>query len=191
MKDLFEDQKAVLKDFTERLEKLGIKYMLTGSMAMVNYAMMRMTADIDIVMELSTKDGDAIIREFEPDFYIPHNRVRDSIARKFMFNLLHQEKLVKIDCVVRKDSEFQKQAFSNRRKIRYADELDVWIISREDLILSKLHWAKDSKSEMQVRDVASILRNGYDEKYVIDWARKLDVEDLLSEALRKLEENAE
>lgn len=191
MKNLFEDQKAVLKDFTERLETLGINYMLTGSMAMVNYAMMRMTADIDIVMELSARDGEAIIREFEADFYIPHNRVHDSIARKFMFNLLHQEKLVKIDCILRKDSEFQKEAFSNRRKIRFANEVELWIISRENLVLSKLHWAKDSKSEMQLRDVASIIRNGYDEKYVLDWARKLGVEDLLNEAIRKLEENAE
>jgi hypothetical protein len=52
----FEDQKSVLRDFTERLEKLGINYMLTGSMAMVNYAIMRMTADIDIVLELDSKD---------------------------------------------------------------------------------------------------------------------------------------
>lgn len=46
MTTIFEDQKSVLRDFTERLEKLGINYMLTGSMAMVNYAIMRMTADI-------------------------------------------------------------------------------------------------------------------------------------------------
>lgn len=188
---LFEDQKTVLRDFTERLEKLGIDYMLTGSMALVNYAVMRMTADIDIVMQLSSKDGENIIREFEPDFYIPHNRIRDSIARKFMFNLLHLEKLVKIDCVVRKDNEFQREAFSRRKKIKFADDFDVWIISREDLILSKLNWAKDSKSEMQLRDVASILRNGYDKNYVEEWARKLGIEDLLSAARKKLEENAE
>ncbi len=59
------------------------------------------------------------------------------------------------------------------------------------MILSKLNWAKDSKSEMQLRDVAGILRNGYDENYVKDWAKKLSVENLLRQALRKLEENAE
>jgi hypothetical protein len=114
--NLFEDQKMVLRDCTERFERLDIAYMLTGSMAMVNYAMMRMTADIDVVIEVSSHDAEKIINGFEPDYYVPHGRVKDAISRKVMFNLLHQEKLVKIDCVIRKETEFQKTAFlSNLR----------------------------------------------------------------------------
>jgi len=147
-----------------------------------------MTNDIDIVMELSAADADRIINEFEPDYYVPHGRVRDAISRKFMFNILHQETLVKVDCVMRKDNEFQKTAFSHRRKIDFSG-FDVWIIGKEDLILSKLNWAKTTRSEMQMRDVASILRNGYDKKYVEDWALSLGVEVLLRECLELLEKN--
>lgn len=185
---LFEDQERVLKDCTERFEALGISYMLTGSMAMIEYAMMRMTNDIDIVIEVTYSDAEKIIKAFEPDYYVPRGRVRDAISRKFMFNLLHQETLVKVDCVVKKDSEFQEQAFSRRRKINFAG-FDVWIISREDLILSKLLWAKKSRSEMQMRDVASIIRNGFDEKYTDEWAKKLDLEDILKECKEYLEQN--
>ena len=39
----------VLKDVCSRLEREGIGYMLTGSMAMNYYAQPRMTRDIDIV----------------------------------------------------------------------------------------------------------------------------------------------
>lgn len=191
MTNIYEDQKSVLRDCTERFERLGVEYMLTGSMAMVNYAIMRMTADIDIVVELRRNDIDGFIKEFGQDYYIPQGRVRDAVSRRFMFNILHNEKLVKVDCVIRKKTEFQKQAFARRERIKFADDFSIWIISREDLILSKLSWAKDSKSEMQMRDVANILRNGYDEKYVESWAEKLKVTDLLNEALRKLEENAE
>ena len=185
---LFEDQERVLKDCTGRFEMLGIPYMLTGSMAMIEYAMMRMTNDIDIVIEVTYSDAEKIIKTFEPDYYVPHGRVRDAISRKFMFNLLHQETLVKVDCVMRKDNEFQKLAFSHRRKINFSG-FDIWIISREDLILSKLNWAKTSRSEMQMRDVASIIRNGFDEKYVEEWAQKLGVKDLLQECRELLEKN--
>ena len=58
-----------------------------------------------------------------------------------MFNLLHQETLVKVDCVIRKDNEFQKEAFLRRRKINFSD-FDIWIISKEDLILSFLPMKK-------------------------------------------------
>lgn len=184
----FEDQERILKDCTERFERLGIAYMLTGSMAMTEYAMMRMTNDIDIVLEVDSSDATRIIDEFEPDYYVPHGRVRDAISRKFMFNLLHQETLVKIDCVMRKDDEFQKVAFSHRRKINFSG-FDVWIIGKEDLILSKLKWAKNSRSEMQMRDVASMIRNGYDEDYVRTWAKKLDIEDILEDCIILLGEN--
>ncbi len=185
---LYEDLERVLKDCTERFERLGIVYMLTGSMAMVEYAMMRMTNDIDIVMEVSNADAERIIKEFEPDYYVPRGRVRDAIARKFMFNLLHQETLIKVDCVVRKDNEFQKEAFSHRKKINFSG-FEVWIISRDDLILAKLNWAKNTRSEMQLRDVASIIRNGYDENYVQTWAKNLGVEDLLKECHSLLKKN--
>lgn len=42
---------------------------------------------------------------------------------------------------------------------------------------------------MQMRDVAGIIRNGYDEKYVEDWAKKLGVEDLLKECREPLDQN--
>ncbi len=182
---LFEDQERILKDCTARFERLGIKYVLTGSMAMLHYAVGRMTRDIDIVIEVSNTDATAIIAEFEPDYYVPHSRVRDAIDRKFMFNLLHQETVVKIDCVVRKETEFQKATFKNREKFRFGD-FDVWTISKEDLILSKLLWAKDTKSEMQMRDVTNMLRTEYDEIYVRTWAKKLGIEELLEECLEML-----
>lgn len=187
---LYEDQEEVLKDVTERFERLSLSYMLTGSMAMTKYAMMRMTRDIDIVLEIKPSDSQRIIAALEPDYYVPHSRVSSAISQKSMFNILHQQSLVKVDCVIRKDTEFQKVAFSHRRKVDFSG-FDVWIISKEDLILSKLNWAKESRSEMQMRDVASIIRNGYDEEYVAIWAKKLDLNDILGESIKLLDNYAE
>ncbi|MBS1797799.1 MAG: hypothetical protein JSS81_28515 [Acidobacteria bacterium] len=163
--------------------------MLTGSMALVHYAMPRTTTDIDVVIELSIADADRFIREFENDFYIPRNRVRDSINRSAMFNILNQETIIKIDCVILKKDEFSQNAFSRRRRVRYTEDFEIWIIDKEDLILSKLNWAKVSRSEMQMRDVASILRNGYDAEYVDFWAEKLGVRDILRECLELIDKN--
>ena len=63
----------VLHEFRWRIEPLGIKYMLTGSMAMMRYAAFRQTADIDIVLEFDSDDKDKFINALEPDYYIPHN----------------------------------------------------------------------------------------------------------------------
>lgn len=184
-----EEQNNVLKDCSERLDKLGIPYMLTGSMALIHYAQPRTTTNIDIIIELTSDDVENFIKEFEPDYYVPQSRIKDAIYRNRMFNLLNQQTIIKIDCVIRKDDEFNLLAFSRRRQVKYTDYFDVWIINKDDLILSKLNWAKISRSEMQMRDVANLLRNGYDVDYVNKWADKLGVSDMLAECFVLLEKN--
>jgi hypothetical protein len=56
---------------------------------------------------------------------------------------------------------------------------DAWIVAKEDLILSKLVWARPSASELQLRDVRALLASGADEAYLRQWAAPLGVADLL------------
>jgi hypothetical protein len=184
-----EEQNNVLKDCSERLDTLGIPYMLTGSMALIHYAMPRTTTDIDIIIELTSRDVENFIKAFEPDYYVPHSRIKDAVSRNRMFNLLNQQTIIKIDYVIRKNDEFNLLAFSRRQKVKYTSYFDVWIIDKDDLILSKLNWAKASRSEMQMRDVTNLLRNGYDVEYVNKWAEKLGVSDLLADCFVLLEKN--
>lgn len=163
--------------------------MLVGSMALVHYAMPRATVDIDIVVNVLPENVDKFIAEFETDYYIPANRAKQAARQKGMFNLLNNQTILKIDCIVLKETEFDTNAFSRRRKVNYSNDFEVWIISRDDLILSKLNWAKKTKSERQMLDVASIIRNGFDEEYVKIWAQKLSIEMLLEECFELLNEN--
>lgn len=134
-------------------------------------------------------DVELFTKAFEPDYYLPHGRIRDAVSRNRMFNILNQETIIKIDCVIRKNDEFQITAFNRRKKVNYASDFYIWIISKEDLILSKLNWAKNTQSEMQLRDVGNLIRNDYDEKYVEEWAEKLGVTELLERCLTLLGEN--
>ena len=183
------EQNDVLGDFTGRLDKIGIEYMLVGSMALVHYAMPRATVDIDFVVNIQPENIDKFIAEFENDYYIPTNRAKQAVRQKGMFNLLNNQTILKIDCVVLKESEFEINAFSRRQKVDYAGDFDVWIISMEDLILSKLNWAKNTKSERQLLDVASLIRNPFDKDYVGNWAKNLGIEELLQECFNLLEKN--
>ena len=184
-----QEQNDVLGDFTSRLDKIGIEYMLVGSMALVHYAIPRATVDIDIVLEISPDNIENFIAEFENDYYIPINRARQAARQKGMFNILNNQTILKIDCVALKDEEFDRNAFSRRLKVNYTGEFEVSIISREDLILSKLKWAKNTKSERQLLDVASVIRNGFDKVYVEHWAKKIGVEELLEDSFALLGQN--
>ena len=59
----------------------------------------------------------------------------------------------------------------------------TYLVSKEDLIISKLWWAKDSRSELQLTDVKNLLSTGYDAEYVERWTRELGLNSLLRECL--------
>lgn len=172
----------ILQDAVLRLERAAIEYMLTGSIALSYYAQPRMTRDIDLVAELAGRDAASVTALFAPDYYVAEADVSRAIAGEGMFNVLHLTKLIKVDFIVRKDTPYRRHEFGRRQRVRMPG-FDAWIVSREDLILSKLAWAKDSGSEMQLRDVRALLAAGADRKYLERWAGELSVTDLLRKSL--------
>ena len=176
------DELDVLKSVTAQLEGAGIPYMVTGSMAANFYAVPRMTRDIDLVVELSERDVDRVIRLFQQEYYIDRDMVQRAVRDHAMFNMIHNALVVKVDCVVRKDTEYRREEFARRRAVSVADQ-QVFIVSPEDLILSKLDWAKESRSQMQLDDVRNLLRavQGLDTAYLNRWADRLGLAALYQE----------
>jgi predicted nucleotidyltransferase len=179
------EELEVLKDVARRLVRNKIAYMITGSTAANFYAVPRMTRDIDIVVELSPGDTDKFILAFAKDHYLEPETVREAVKNRGMFNLIHDRYIIKVDFVVRKDTPYRRREFARRKKISI-DGQDVYVVAPEDLILSKLAWAKDSKSEVQLKDVQNLLQSvkKLDRRYLARWAKQLGVESLYREASR-------
>ena len=98
------------------------------------------------------------------------------------FNLIHVESMIKVDCIVRKSNDYRRTEFERRQKISLL-HFTTWIVSKEDLIVSKLFWAKDSHSEVQLRDVKNLLATGFDQSYLKRWTADLGLDRLLEECL--------
>jgi hypothetical protein len=167
----------IVRDVSTRLERGGLADMFTGSMAMNYYAQPRMTRDIDLVIALTPPDTEVIVRLFTPDYYVSREAVSSSIAHESLFNLTHQESVIKVDCIVRKSTPYRRAEFDRRQRIAIED-FSTWIASKEDLIISKLWWAKDSHSEQQLRDVKNLARTGCDTGYVERWTKELGLHGL-------------
>lgn len=171
----------VLRLVGDRLEAANLPFMLTGSFAMAYYGQPRMTRDLDLVVAMSAGDVDRIVAVLSPDFYIDVDNVRDAVETERLFNLMHNESGIKVDLIVRKSTEYRQLEFSRRRRV-VMESVSTWIVSREDLILSKLLWAREAHSELQLRDVRSMLDDSVDRQYLQKWARTLGVDDSLEAA---------
>jgi hypothetical protein len=130
----------VLGLVSDRLSASSVPFMLTGSFALAYYATPRMTRDLDIVVALNERDVEMLVAAFASDFYIDADAARTAILSETMFNLMHLESGVKVDLIVRKSAEFRQVEFARRQPVAIAG-IRTWIVSREDLILSKLVWA--------------------------------------------------
>ncbi|HBK52347.1 DUF6036 family nucleotidyltransferase [Syntrophomonas wolfei] len=173
----------ILKLVITKLEELNIPYMLSGSLAGSFYAQPRMTRDIDIVIELAAEQIAKITEIFSGDFYIDEDDVNEAVRLQSMFNIIHYQAVVKIDFIIRKDSLYRKLEFERRiRKIIAGFAL--WVVSPEDLIISKIFWARDSKSELQLNDVSSIMKyqaKKLDWEYIEYWVKELGLGQLWEE----------
>lgn len=179
---MIETELDVLRDVSRRLESAKIKFMLTGSVAMNYYAQPRMTRDIDLVVELAADQAEIFISLFASDYYLDRQAVVNAIMGQSMFNLIHNETIIKVDCIVLKNDDYRQEEFARRKQIEVSD-FSTSIVSREDLILSKLHWARDSKSELQLRDVKNLLGPDCDTIYLRNRAERLGLDALLTEVL--------
>lgn len=173
----------IIRDISEKFSRAGIDYMLTGSVAMNYYAQPRMTRDIDVVIAIEAKDAEAIMALFSDDYYVDGETISWAIAHESLFNMIHQASVIKVACIVRKSSIYRRLEFDRRREVTIQD-LTTWIVSKEDLIISKLHWAKDSHSEFQLRDVRNLIATGCDAEYLERWTVELGLRDLLEECSR-------
>jgi predicted nucleotidyltransferase len=174
----------IIRDVAARLGEAGISYMLTGSVAMNYYASPRMTRDVDVVVSLKRKDIDTVVASFENDYYLDRNAVTRAIENQSLFNLIHNESIIKVDCIIKKNTEYRRLEFERRKEVEIKD-VRVWIVSKEDLIISKLYWARDSHSEFQLRDVRNLLGSPYDEEYLEYWTTKLELSELLKECVHE------
>lgn len=176
------DEIEVLKIVCGRLNEASIPYMLTGSMAMNYYAQPRMTRDIDLVVSIQPAGAERFVALFAADFICESEAVRDAARHAGMFNIIHSTLIVKVDVVVRKRSPYRQQEFERRRSVS-VEGVAVAIVAPEDLLLSKLDWARDTRSELQLGDARNLISSvsDLDWSYVERWASELDLDHLLAE----------
>lgn len=184
---------GTLGDFVERMGELGIEYMVTGSYAMSAYGEIRMTRDIDVLIRVSERDATRLAEKFAGDYYINETTVRRAIERGSMFNIISHQHGGKIDCIVMKDDEFERTSLQQRFKAN-VDGVEFWCTTKENLIIAKLNWAKDTFSEMQIRDIANLTSGEYNAEYVAGWIGRLGLEEIWQKVAewktrRKMQEN--
>jgi hypothetical protein len=171
----------LLRHALDALERLAIPHMVVGSIASSSYGEYRFTNDVDIVIALNERDVPVFLAAFPgPEFSVSPDAVRDAIRSRFQFNVLHTPSGGKIDFIVSRDDEWGQAQMARRRRILLLPDREAFAAAPEDVILGKLWYYNEGRSDKHLRDIAGILRMSGDQIDRADieaWARKLGLEE--------------
>lgn len=147
--------------FLEPLNRVGLRYMVTGSLAAIAYGEPRLTLDVDIVLELADHELARLTEAFrEPAFYCPPLevlRVEQRRPQRGHFNLIHLDSGLKADVYLAGRDPFHAWAMARRRAI-VVNDLKAWFAPPEYVILRKLQFYQEGQSEKHLQDIQGILR---------------------------------
>ena len=180
---------ALVLDLAATLDRVGLAYMLTGSLASSLHGMPRSTRDIDLVIDPDRHQLESLFAKLPAEsYYADLTGALDALARRGQFNVVDYASGWKIDFIIRKERPFSRAEFERRTSVDFGGSRLV-VASAEDVLLAKLEWSKLSGgSERQLEDAAGILSGqgqDLDVAYIEKWADELDLRGPLSEA-RKL-----
>jgi hypothetical protein len=173
----------VYRDVIERLDRLGVRYYITGSEALARYAEPRMSRDMDLVIGLDRFEYERRLRPAFEDAYLVADLA--TWGDRAMGSLLHIEEIVKVDLALGRSDPWSKAAMERRLRIDDPIVGPAWFISPEDLILAKLDWSDGGRSELQMRDCRSLARitPDLDRAYLRLHGQALGVSALLEDIL--------
>jgi hypothetical protein len=171
-------EREFLVDVLARLNRIGIDYMLTGSMASSYWGIPRTTHDLDIVLVMKPDQVDRLVAAFQPGFFIQRDSVRSAFQPPFQFNILDEQSALKAGFWLLRESDFEATAFHRRAQVMLFDT-SAWTATAEDVILHKLYWNSLNPSDRQLGDAAGVYAvqgSLLDLDYLGHWAAILKVQ---------------
>ncbi|MXZ84748.1 MAG: hypothetical protein F4Z02_03710 [Acidimicrobiia bacterium] len=144
-----------------------------------------MTRDVDIVVLLASDSAETMLEALRAsEVYFPELNARQAVQSGGSFNILHPQSGGKVDLFAVLASDAFTQSRIARRVRAQVLGVEAWIATPEDVVLAKLRWRLDSRSETQWRDCVEIAAvNDLDRDYMQKWAPELGVETDLADLL--------
>ncbi len=180
-------QADFLQNIIYALNEAVIPYMLSGSISSSFHGHPRATNDADIVIDPTEKKLITFLNNLGPDYYAVQETALQALKNRSMFNIIGIQPGWKADLIIRKKRPFSKIEFDRRINTTIMG-INLWTLTPEDAILSKLEWAQTSQSQRQFQDalgIAIVQAQNLNLDYLRQWAQELNLSITLEKLLQQ------
>lgn len=172
------------------LDRLGVPYLVGGSLASSVFGVPRATQDVDLVADLRREHVASFVAALSDEFYVDAEMVEDAIRRRRSFNVIHLGTMFKADVFIMKMDPWFHEEMQRAREQTVgvgAESISIRFATPEDTLLHKLVWYRmgGEVSDRQWGDILGVLRiqaDALDNEYLDTWAAHLQVADHLARA---------
>jgi hypothetical protein len=172
------DESVTLR-VAEALEAFGIPFLLTGSFASNYYGIPRSTKDADFVLQTPRAVGQEVVKRLGEDFFFDPQLSFETNTGTFRQELRHKKSAFKVELFLLSQDPHDQSRFERRREVQL-HQRRVWLPSPEDVVVTKLRWAR-AKDRDDARDVMAVQRDRLDWTYIESWCRQHGTLALLEE----------
>ena len=176
--------------FIRPLNRLGVRYLVSGSVAAILYGEPRLTHDVDFVVFLRSEQVSLLREAFSlVEFYVPPPEIIQAEllrADRGHFNVIHVDTGFKADFYPAGRDEFHAWAFRHARQMEYRGEPLV-VAPPEYVIVRKLEYYREGGSEKHLRDISAMLsvsRDQIDQSALDEWIHRQRVEEQWQKVVR-------
>ena len=171
-------------------DRLGVEYVIGGSLASSLHGIPRATLDVDIVARLRTNDIAPFVQALGTFFYLDEDAIRTAVEEHGSFNVISLNSFFKADIFIAKDDAATQLELERGQRITLGNPpRELRVATAEDVIAQKLFWFSlgDEVSERQWGDAIGVLKVSgptIDLAYLRRVSRLLGVEGLVERALQ-------
>ncbi|MCK6508913.1 hypothetical protein L6R29_02955 [Myxococcota bacterium] len=146
----------------EAFDRLGVEYLVGGSLASSMHGIPRSTQDVDFVAALELRHIPALVKLLQSAFYIDADLIKEAIQRTSSFNVIHLATMFKADIFIMPQTPEAIEEMKRRQRVLLDETTStaLYLASPEDTILHKLRWFRmgGGVSERQWHDILGVLQ---------------------------------
>jgi hypothetical protein len=173
----------------DTLEALGLTYAIGGSFASNAYGEARMTVDIDISIVLPIEEVKHLVDAVRAlGYFLIYDAIIDALVHDLPVNIIDGESGYKVDLFLVKPTPLEQSILARRQPVIYdpATKAAAMLYSPEDVIVYKLKYYLQGRSQKHLRDIGAMLivqGDALDYDYIAHWAQELGALDVWQQLL--------
>jgi hypothetical protein len=170
-----------IREVIDALDRLGVAFMVVGSFSSNVYGLPRSTKYADFVIQQGSQSLASVAAALHGAFSMDPQASFETVTGTTKYRFVHRQTDFEIEFFNLSDDEHDRLRFERRVRGNIEGRFG-YLPTAEDVIVTKLRWARSAKRQKDIDDIRGILQvqaGRLDLQYIRNWTERHGTHALL------------